>query len=179
MADATAPATLQELPPQLLINLRGDVRDPAFTSAVAAVLGVAPPDAPNTVTASGELSLLWLGPDEWLVTAPEGTANDLAERLETALRGTHHSVCDLSAGRVVFELAGPEARAVLAQGVSLDLHPRAFEPGRCVQTVLARVPVLLHQIDPTPRFRLYVRASFAPYIAEWLKVAIAGIAPAG
>ena len=90
MADATAPATLQELPPPLLINLRGDVRDLAFTSAVAAVLGVAPPDAPNTVTASGELSLLWLGPDEWLVTAPEGTANEFGERLETALRGMHH-----------------------------------------------------------------------------------------
>ena len=78
----------------------------------------------------------------------------------------------------MFELAGPEARAVLAQGVSLDLHPRVFEPGRCAQTVLARVPILLHQIDPTPRFRLFVRASFAPYIAEWLKVEIAGIAPA-
>jgi sarcosine oxidase subunit gamma len=106
---------------------------------------------------------------------PEG---DLAQRLDAALRSTHHSACDVSDSRVILEIAGPETRAVLAQGVGLDLHPRVFGPGRCAQTVLARVPVILQQIDDGPRYRLFVRASFAPYIGEWLKIAIAGIAPA-
>jgi sarcosine oxidase subunit gamma len=143
MADPTA---LRELPPPLLLNLRGDAGAEAFTSAVAAVLGVAPPVEPNTVAASGDTGVLWLGPDEWLVTAPAAT--------ESAL-------------------------AVLAQATSLDLRPRAFGPGRCAQTGLARVPVILQQIDPTPRFRIFVRASFAPYVAGWLQSTIAELAAPG
>jgi sarcosine oxidase subunit gamma len=173
MADPTA---LRELPPPLLLNLRGDAGAEAFTSAVAAVLGVAPPVEPNTVAASGDTGVLWLGPDEWLVTAPATTESALAERLEAALSGLHHSLIDVSAGRAVLELEGAEARAVLAQATSLDLRPRAFGPGRCAQTGLARVPVILQQIDPTPRFRIFVRASFAPYVAEWLRSTIAELA---
>jgi len=176
MAD---PATLRELTPPLLLNLRGDAAGEAFRSAVAAVLGVAPPVEPNTVAASGEIGVLWLGPDEWLVTAPTAAGGELAERLGSALSEFHNSLIDVSAGRVALELEGPEARAVLAQGLSLDLRPRAFGPGRCAQTGLARVPVILQQIDATPRFRIFVRASFAPYVTGWLQSVIAELtAPA-
>jgi sarcosine oxidase subunit gamma len=167
------PATIRELAPPLLLNLRGDAE--AVASAVAGVLGVAPPTEPNTVASNGEMSVLWLGPDEWLVTAPAEKA-DLAHRLEAALAGRHHSVIDASQGRVVLELEGAEARAVLNQGLSLDLRPGAFGPDRCAQTALARVPVILHQSDATPRFRIYVRASFAPYVTEWLKSTISELA---
>jgi sarcosine oxidase, subunit gamma len=167
---------LSELPPPLLLDLRGDAGAAEFSSVVAGVLGVAPPVAPNTVAVSGDIDVLWLGPDEWLVAAPAAIASALAERLEAALAGLHHSLIDVSASRVVLELEGAEARAVLAQGMSLDLHPRAFGSGRCAQTGLARVPVILQQIDAVPRFRIFVRASFAPYVAEWLESTVAELA---
>jgi sarcosine oxidase, subunit gamma len=110
------------------------------------------------------------------VTAPAAAGAALAERLGAALSGLHHSLIDVSAGRVVLELEGAEARAVLAQAMSLDLRPRAFGPGRCAQSGLARVPVVLQQIDAAPRFRIFVRASFAPYVAEWLRSTIAELA---
>lgn len=170
------PTVLRELPPPLLLNLRGDGGVEAFVSAVAGVLGVLPPVEPNTVAASGEIGVLWLGPDEWLVTAPASTGSALAERLEAALSGRHHSLIDVSSGRVVLELEGTAAGAVLAQGTSLDLRPRAFGPGRCAQTGLARVPVILQQTGAAPRFRIFVRASFAPYVAEWLRSTITELA---
>jgi len=170
------PAVLRELAPALLLNLRGEAGLEAFASVVTGMLGVAPPVEPNTVAASGEIGVLWLGPDEWLVTAPAGTGGELSERLETALAGLHHSLIDVSAGRIVLELEGAEARAVLAQGTSLDLRPRAFGRGRCAQTGLARVPIILQQIDATPRFRIFVRASFAPYVSEWLQSTISELA---
>ena len=170
------PAMLRELPPPLLLNLRGDAGTEAFRSAIIGVLGVPPPTEPNTVVTGGEIDVLWLGPDEWLVTLPAATGIGLVERLESALAGQHHSVIDVSEGRVVLELEGAEAHAVLAQGVSLDRRPRAFGPGRCAQTGLARVPVILQQIDAAPRFRIFVRASFAPYVTEWLKGTIAELA---
>ena len=170
------PTVLRELVAPLLLNLRGDAGAEAFTSAVTGVLGVAPPAEPNAVGASGEISVLWLGPDEWLIAAPAEGGTELMERLASSLAGLHHSLIDASAGRVVLELGGPEARAVLAQGMGLDLRPRAFGPGRCAQTALARVPIILQQIDPTPRYRIFVRASFAPYVSEWLRSTIVELA---
>jgi sarcosine oxidase, subunit gamma len=166
--------TLRELPPPLLLNLRGEAGANAFGPAVAGVLGVTPAVEPNTAATSGDISVLWLGPDEWLVTAPT-EKGELVERLETALAGMHHSLIDVSHGRVVLELEGIQARTVLAQAMSLDLRPRVFGPGCCAQTPLARVPVILQQIDATPRFRIIVRASFAPYVTEWLQSTIAGL----
>jgi sarcosine oxidase subunit gamma len=169
------PTVLRELPPSLLLDLRGEAGAEAFQSAVAGVLGVAPPVEPSTVAASGDIEILWLGPDEWLVVT-SADKSDLASRLDGALAGLHHSVIDVSQGRVVLELEGPEAWAVLAQATSLDLRPRAFRPGHCAQAPLARVPVILQQIDTAPRFRVLVRASFAPYVTEWLQGAIAELA---
>lgn len=169
------PTVLRELPPPLLLDLRGDAGVEAFRSAVAGVLGVVLPTEPNTVASAGEIDILWLGPDEWLVTAP-AAQGELTERLETALSGRHHSVIDVSQGRVGLELEGAAANAVLAQGTSLDLRPRTLGPGRCAQTALARVPIVLQQIDATPRFRIFVRASFAPYVTEWLRSTIAELA---
>jgi sarcosine oxidase subunit gamma len=34
--------------------------------------------------------------------------------------------------------------------------------------VLARAQVIIHQVTDTPAYRLFVRASFAAYLAEWL-----------
>ena len=169
------PTVLRELPSPLLINLRGDAGTEAFLSAVRGELGVTPPAEPNTVATKGDIGVLWLGPDEWLATAP-AEKSEFVERLEATLAGQHHSVIDVSQGRVVLELEGPDARAVLAQGLSLDLRSRSFGPDRCAQTGLARVPVILQQIDAVPRFRIFVRASFAPYVTEWLKSTIAELA---
>jgi sarcosine oxidase, subunit gamma len=169
------PTVQRELPPPLLLNLRGDAGAEALRSAAAGVLGVAPPTEPNTVASSGDIDILWLGPDEWLVVGP-GDKSDLTSRLDAALAGLHHSVIDASQGRVVLELEGAEARTVLAQAASLDLRPRAFGPGRCAQTPLARIPVILQVLDAPPRLRIFVRASFAPYTTEWLRSTIAELA---
>jgi sarcosine oxidase subunit gamma len=58
-------------------------------------------------------------------------------------------------------------RDLLAAGCSLDLHPRAFAPDRCAQTLLARAQVILEQRGEDA-FRLHVRGSFAVYLASWL-----------
>lgn len=136
---------------------------------VAAYLaGVPLPMQPNRVASMRELRTLWLGPDEWLVTAPEGLAPDLLGRLARALAGRHATVSDLSASRAIIEIAGREARAVLEKGCGLDLHPRAFGPGRCAQTVFAKLPVIIDQVGAAPLYRLFVRRSAARWLAEWL-----------
>ena len=54
--------------------------------------------------------------------------------LAAGLDGDPGSVVDVSANRTTLELSGPPAREVLEKGCPLDLHPRAFGPGRAVST---------------------------------------------
>ena len=143
-------------------------------SAVEAALGFALPVTPNTVAAGADgRRALWLGPDEWLVVAEPGAEAALEVELAEALAGGQlGSVVDLSCNRVALDLRGPLAREVLAKGCALDLHPRAFGPGRCAQTLVARAQVILDQLDDAPAYRLLVRPSFAGYLAAWLLDAI-------
>ncbi len=158
---------LRELPFLGQVDVRVDPRDAAAVESV----GIRLPLEPNTAWSDGERAALWLGPDEWLVIgASEGS-------LREALAAVHASVVDVSANRVVLELDGPSAREILEAGCSIDLHPRAFGPGRCAQTLLARANVLLWQIaaHPDPVYRLFVRPSFAAYLAAWIADAAAGL----
>jgi heterotetrameric sarcosine oxidase gamma subunit len=49
------------------------------------------------------------------------------------------AVTDVSGGRMAVRLAGADARGLFAKDCPLDLHPRAFKPGTCAQSVLAKV----------------------------------------
>ena len=122
---------------------------------------------PGRVAVMREVRTLWLGPDEWLVTAPRGAAPDLMGRLARALAGRHASIIDLSAARAIIEIGGSRARELLETGCALDLHPREFGPGRCARTVLARLPVIIDQTG-ADAYRLFVRRSAARWLIEWL-----------
>ena len=148
--------------------IRGDGGG-AFRESVASVLGVAPPQAANTVASSGARRILWLGPDEWLaVCGGEEDAFTVVEEMESALDGKHALVSDVSHSRVIFALEGERAREVMLKGCSLDLDPVAFTAGQCAQTTLARAHMLLHQVSETPCYHLYAHRSFADYVFSWL-----------
>jgi sarcosine oxidase subunit gamma len=155
-----------------LLLLRGDGGE-AFAAGAAAALGTAVPREPNRVVEGEGRRVLWLGPDEWLVATPVGEEEALTRRLLEALAGLHVAVTDIGETRAVIGIAGPKAREALSQGCSLDLHPRVFEPGHCAQSLLARVPVLLHQREESaaagPSYDIYVARSMAEYLWQWLE----------
>jgi sarcosine oxidase subunit gamma len=164
--------TLGEVPFLAQIGLRGDPSDAGFATAVRGATGIELPGACAT-SGAGQTTLLWLGPDEWLLIGPDGSAADLVPKLEAALAGVPSQVVDLSANRTTLALEGRRAREVLAKGCGIDLHPRAFGPGRVVQTVLARANVILEQTSEAPAYRIHLRNSFAVYLANWLLDAMA------
>jgi len=153
------------------VVLRGDIARAEFAEGVQKALGIAPPAQANTVAASENRiswrSILWLGPDEWLVVCAEEDPAALCAQLEAALEGQHFLLSDVSASRTVITLSGPEARKVLQKGCSLDLHPRNFGPGQCAQASLARCHALLHQRDDSPGYEIYIHRSFADYAWRW------------
>ncbi|MEV1068409.1 sarcosine oxidase subunit gamma family protein [Streptomyces sp. NPDC050263] len=159
---------LAELPFLAQLDVRLDAKG-AAADAVGLALDLQLPLEPNSVVHAGELSVLWLGPDEWLLMGRPGTQRDLESRIREAAEDAPVSVTDVSAQRTTLLVTGPRARDLLAHGCPLDLHPRAFGAGRCAQTTLGRTQVVLVARDePRAGFWVLVRASFAGYLTDWL-----------
>jgi sarcosine oxidase subunit gamma len=113
-------------------------------------------------------TVIWLGPDEWLVTSPFVSPPDLEAGLREALDGEGAAV-DVSAQRTTIRLRGAHARDVLETGCAIDLHPRAFPAGSAAVTTLGQAGVVLLALDDDGTdYRILVRSSFAGYLAEWL-----------
>ncbi|MEW2045061.1 sarcosine oxidase subunit gamma family protein [Streptomyces sp. NPDC005476] len=159
---------LAELPFLTQLNVRLDAKG-AAADAVGLALGLPLPLDADTVVRAGESTVLWLGPDEWLLVGPPGSSHDAERRIRAAAGDEPVSVTDVSAQRTTLLVTGPRARDLLAHGCALDLHPRAFGPGRCAQTTLARTQIVLVSRDETRAgFWILVRSSFAGYLADWL-----------
>jgi sarcosine oxidase subunit gamma len=114
-----------------------------------------------------ERAALWLGPDEWLLIAPEAQGATLSAGLATALAGLPHSLVDVGHRQSGCELHGPQAATLLASGCPLDLDASAFPVGMCTRTVLAKAEIVLWRTAPQT-FRLEVARSFVAYVAEFL-----------
>lgn len=172
---------LLEWPFLTMVSIRVEP-DSETARRIEGVLGVPLPRSVGEVTRQGAHTVLWLGPDEWLVVSqmkPETLVDGVAGGsggLRAAARHGHASVVDVSANRTVLELAGPGARDVLEKGCPADLHPRSFGDDTAIATTLARVPVLVWKVDAN-LFRVLPRASYASYVASWLLDAVQELAP--
>jgi sarcosine oxidase subunit gamma len=165
--------TVEVIPNLDYINLRGDPADNSFVSAVNKVLRQKIPLESNTFS-TGVSTVYWLGPDEWLIVTPGGERPTMPALLGEALSGMHASLNVLSGGQVALRISGDSAAALLAKGCTLDLHPRSFATGQCAQTGLAKASILISKFDDVPTFEVFVRRSFAEYLALWLQHAGAG-----
>ena len=164
-AFAELPDTLRITPEPFVAMV--DVRVPTAACDATTVAGTRLPTEPNTWTPTDDGRLVWLGPDEWLLTST-GTAPELLEaELREQLRPAGGTAVDVSAQRIGLRISGARAREVLAKGCSIDLHPRAFPAGRSAQTTLGLAGVVLLSLGDDG-FAVLVRSSFAGHLATWL-----------
>ncbi|MEZ5933388.1 MAG: sarcosine oxidase subunit gamma family protein [Alphaproteobacteria bacterium] len=152
------------------IDLRGDPADKGFMSEIGRALDLLLPTEPCQSATRDGIGALWVGPDQWLITCSRADVAELSASLDQAVRGTHASVTDVSAGRTVFRLAGASALDVVAKGCPLDLHPRVAKPGYVAGSVFAKISVLLH-LRAADVVDLYFGRSFADYLWAWLEEA--------
>ena len=140
--------------------------------AIAEALGV---DCPTTAGASagdGKLQVSWNGPNGWMIVASDAEAGfapgELFDKIAAAV-GELGAVVDQSHGRCGLRLSGECARAVMEKTTALDLHPRAFGPGRCALTSVAHMNATVVQVDDAPTYDLYVARSLARSFAHALE----------
>jgi methylglutamate dehydrogenase subunit D len=116
------------------------------------------------VQRAGSARLYRTAPDAWWVVTPQP---QVISQLASAVPVTAGTVTSLSHSRVCLAVDGPDARAVLAGGISVDLHPHSFAVGAFAQTALHHTGVLLER-RAQDRYELYVLRTFALSTWEWL-----------
>jgi len=165
LANASDEVSIAVLPPAQHLNVRVDTAR-ASLDALHDVLGADLPGALSAVTTAVGRTIVWLGPDEWLVIDPARPA-DLESQLRAAL-GDAGAVVDQSGQRLSLALEG-DVPGLLAKGTGLDLHPRTFPEGTALQGMLAQaVVIFVSRSEDSSRVELIVRTSFARYVADWL-----------
>ena len=108
----------------------------------------------------------WAGPDQYFVLAEGRGEGALYRELTASLQGMA-SVSDQSHGRVIIRISGPKARAVMAKGTPVDLHPGAFHLAKSALTQMAHVAVHLTR-TAEDAYDLSVFRGFSESFWEWL-----------
>lgn len=149
------------------LNLRGNAENSDFLAAVKSAVGADLPTVPNTTATRSGGQILWLAPDEWMITTEPGQEAQLADALRQGLSDMHYSLVDVTDNATILRLSGKDARRILMKGCALDLHPRSFAAGQCAQSFLGRANATIVQLDDEPSYDIYVRNSFAEYMWTW------------
>ncbi len=136
---------LAALPPVARLIIRGD----------AATIDLPLPD-PLRAVIIGNNSVLWLGPDEFLLLAADQIAPAVIVRPPASL-------VDVSHRDTALTVSGPSSAWVINTFCALDLHPSAFPIGMCTRTLFGKATVVLWR-TAAQDFRIDVARSFAPYV---------------
>jgi sarcosine oxidase subunit gamma len=171
MNKMTAPftfVTITELPAATRISLRLADRK---TATVA--LGLDLPERIGTRAVAGDQSILCLGPDEWVVEAPEANRAALTATLADLSTALPLSAVEISDREITLALEGPAVLSLLATGCPLDLA--RLPVGGGTRTVFDTVQVVLTR-EAKDRFHLTVWRSFAPHVRALLDITVRELA---
>jgi heterotetrameric sarcosine oxidase gamma subunit len=134
-------------------------RTPELTKRAMSLYGLTLRDGPFRDVGS-EVDALGTGRRRWMLIRyrpDDAFVVDAARALEGLA-----AVCDQSDGYVVLEVAGRSARAALAKGVPIDLHPRSFTASDVAVTNVAHVNAVIWLVDSVAAPASGVREPPAP-----------------
>ncbi len=153
-----------------MITLKGDLAGAAMRRAVQAAAGLGVPEV-RAFGQEGERAVAWMAPDEVLLFLPRGEVGQALAAARAALGPAGGLVADVSDARVLFTVAGPGAREVLARLTPADMG--ALGAGEMRRTRLSQVPAGIWQ-SGQGEFTVMVFRSVAEYARGILERAAAG-----
>jgi heterotetrameric sarcosine oxidase gamma subunit len=138
--------------------------------------GIVLPILQCTTAAAGELTALWLGPNEWMLLTPANEESVVGANIKAALQGSYHQLADVTDYYTIIRLRGKKAREMLMKLTTLDMHPSKFPLGTVKGSIFGRVPGVLHCLSgvstDVPDFDLIIRRSHADFL--WRLLALVG-----
>ena len=159
-----APLTITDCTPLAKVQLKAPWNGGA-AKALGVPFGRAERDGPD-----GDWLAVGSGPREWLVLAPPGTAAQVAGWLTTlaadAAPEEFASVTDLTHGRALMRITGPDAADLLARLCGADLHDEMAPDGAALRAPVAGVATDIVRDDRTgvPSYLLHCERSSGQYL---------------
>ena len=132
-----------------------------FREALRSQLGADLPSRIGEVIRANGRRLLKTGAEQYWIITPE------TDEIRLDLPAQVGAVTSLSHSRTCMYVEGPQAAAVLAKGVPLDLHPDVFQVDHFALTGIHHTPVLIHRTAPN-RYEIYALRTYALTVWEWL-----------
>lgn len=120
------------------------------------------------------------GPDEWLVLGAPGTADYLVGALTDVVSECSDrpsTVVDLTHGRALMRISGPQTLSLLTRVTAVDLDDRLVPDGSALRTSVARVvtDMVRDDIDGAPSYLLHCERSSGRYLQQSLLAAGGGL----
>lgn len=153
---------LADRAPMAKVLVRAEPSSPA-----AAALGVSFGRAARR--ADGVL-VVGSGPGEWLLIGRPNTAPDLAAGLIGGNGTGPVGVVDITHGRALVRLTGPDAARALAKLCAIDLRDRVTPDGAAFRSMVANVStdVVRDDLDGVPSYLLHCERSSGQYLFDAL-----------
>lgn len=159
-------ATVALLPSPARFSLR---IAPADLGRASAAFGVTIPERIGQGAHAGDRAAYCLGPDEWLLHAPEDAQGDIVAAFDNLRAETPVSLTVISDREVTLGITGPAAAELLSVGCPIDL--RRLAPGCAKRTLFDSAQVVLIR-DAEDAFRMEVWRSFLPHVQGLLDIAL-------
>ena len=149
-----------------LVDLR---TTPELVGHCTDALNIAFPSKPNTSVSNDNVRILWLGPEHWVIMSDTSSDYPIANTLNKSLHDQHGVATVVSDQHAVFNLAGSDARKVIAQGCSIDLDPAIFQAGHCTTCAFANTTAILCHINDGESYDILVELSLSKYLSDWFE----------
>lgn len=159
--------SIREISERGMIDLRGSMADKKFMAAAKSTLGIELPKSPRTSTTFGDVQVLWLSTDQWLVLTGRARVTALLSDLRKALGTVHSLAVDVTDMRAIIRLEGVGVRETLMKGSTLDLTSEDYAAGTVRRMRFAEIAALLHVVEQN-MIDIYVFRSYADYTWEFL-----------
>lgn len=148
--------------PKIKINIRGKNKD--FFTKIGKILSIILPVEPNTSTSNGNLDVLWLSPDEWMIYLNENIFDNLFNEISKLNLG---SVTDVSDQWVCINIKGSKVFDLLSSGSPFNFREFKNNKNHVTQTLVNHVDVAIHHKELN-EINLFVRRSFSEHLMSWL-----------
>ena len=159
---------IEEKTPILKLNLRGEVDNKDFTSAVGKILGVILPIEVGSIVSKGNLSIITTGPNEWIIIS--NSKENYDHKLENILfesisKKNLGAVTNITDQFTIFSLMGTNALEILSKSSPFNFEtlPNNFS----AQTLLNNIDITIVKKD-NENVDLLVRRSFSSHLWSWL-----------
>ncbi len=162
LAGYAAISGIQEIAGRAKIILRAKADDKALAMKIKDVLGIPLTMRVNHAQINKKISLLCLGPDEWMIWADDKHKQDILKSLQEAVKEKSAALVDVSDYYTIIRLDAEHSVDILTAACPLDLE--TIKVDECAQSHYANTAILLHRVGNTTCFDIQVRRSFADYL---------------